>query len=317
MQVPRDNPVYNSSLNQAMEKTRNNKSLAEDDFFWLTSELQLILKNFPIEVILPIITRHVELMNEYQISHSRDWALYVLMTHCGALGQPLRDECSKHVLSSLFKQEQWEESPGMFAYRHSIGSQLDGNLSAREEQGVMLSTTMRLVWYVDRMLNFHGMPKYRLSTIGRVKDRHSFTEWYPVFDESERYLHDLLVYGLKPGRIYILWYFDNLSGEWKTLEPRYSHLTVPDGYTTIQLKSFPVAGSFGISVEGQPGPDNFFHLLRYGISEGESAVEVSNTLSTVVMPPTLWPQQIFVVPSVLEQSLKIKSLYFYKQFMQP
>ena len=312
----RDNPLYDSSLYQLMNRISKGKKSGKKDFIWMTNDYQLGIENLPKDMVTSIITRYVEVLIESGIFHGRDWGLYILMSHCGVAGQPLRDKCSKHITNLLKQQEQWKEFPGMRAYRHSIGKYLSQQLSLRKNQGAIHNTIMRLVWYIDQDLNFHGLPKYRMCTIGFREGEYAANEFYHDIDSSEKYLHDLIIKGLTPGTTYTLWYFDNGYGEWTSLRSITPDFTVNKNQTDFYLKSFPIVGSFGISRKGCTEPESFFHLTSYGIPEGESAKQVEQSLIKTIMPLTLWPQNIHVIPSVLREDIKTKYIKYYETFMR-
>lgn len=255
------------------------------------------------ERVALLVTMYDEAMKKAGIVHGKDWVMYLLMTHCGLLGQPLRGQCSDHVIEQLMKLKPGEDFPGLNAYRYSIGSGASERMNARSRDHVDNHSAMLVNWYIDKKLQFSGPPRYRFNFIS--SDR-AAREVEPSMTESHEFKQDVVFFGLEPGKAYTLWRFDGKSGQWTQRGLDVKSFKVPPGQTGLGVNPFPVMGIFGIAEEGKTEPDSFFHFALYNnVAPGEkNHAEIREMLMDKVMPLTLWPQKIYALPAHMVSGLQ-------------
>ena len=255
------------------------------------------LHNLPARWIVSTLREYLQAMDRYHLHHGQARLYYLLLSHCGLLGEFFRKQCTDRLLTMSATQVNAADPAIREAYFQSIGSVAKELIMARNPEG---RHSMLLVnWHFDEQLKLQSEPAYRVNHI-------QFGAPIPVVepralkDTDGDFRIPMVITGLVPGKAYHIWRYDIPTGTWDDSQIRPPTFRIQDHHAVIE-GTLAANWIYGLAEEGEPAPTSFHYFMLNDLppSVRNSNARMQSELQP--MPQPLWQQDIRLLPKVYWQ----------------
>ena len=248
--------------------------------------------SLPATWIVSTLREYLHAMDRYHLYHGQVRLYYLLLSHCGLLGESFRRQCTDRLLTLSAAQDSVVGPADREAYLKSsyeLSRKLIVTRATEGKHGMMLVN-----WHFDEQLDLQSTPSYRVSFI-------DFGAPVPVLETAV--LKDcegdwrvpVVLTGLVPEKTYHLWRYDTSTGTWVDSHINPAKFRVPKHLAVIEL---PLVANwiYGLAEEGELAPTSFHYFMLGDLPESVRRSNSHMQSKLQPMPQPLWEQNIRLLP---------------------